>query len=116
MNEQVQHQEHREWLSQLDFYQDEIRIFQQELGKVIREHPDFFRLVEHVEEYRSILMRKLERVDDLRYRISLHERQLADGLAEVSDAHEQTRVEMERFVHDFEAMKTNFRRFVSRNN
>lgn len=112
----MQHQEHRDWLSQLDFYQDQIKIFQNELCGVIQEHPDYLQKIEHVDEYRAILLRKLQRIDDLRHDIMRHERQLAAEHNPGAEVHEEVRSAVENFVQDFEAMKMNFRRFVSRNN
>lgn len=117
MNQQTKHQQHREWLSQLNFYGDEIKIFQNELLEVVQSHPDFFRMIEHVDEYRAILLRKLEHIDDLRYRIILHERKLASAEQDTNEEdHEAVKQQMETFVKEFEEMKVNFRRFVSRNN
>ena len=36
------HKEHKEWLSQLDFYDNEIKIFQNELSIIVDRHPDQF--------------------------------------------------------------------------
>jgi hypothetical protein len=116
MDRNALHQEHREWLSQLDFYQDEIKIFQNELCGVIQQHPDYLHMIEHVDEYRSILLRKLQRIDDLRHTIMLHERQLVKEEPQDEHEHDEVRSTMEHFVQAFESMKANFRRFVSRNN
>lgn len=116
MNSDLQHQEHRKWLSQLDFYQDEIKIFQHELMDVVQRHPNYFQMVEHVDEYRAILLRKIQHIDDLRHRIMLHERHLALEHQEIQSTHDELKLEIEAFVRDFEEMKANFRRFVSRNN
>ncbi|MBK8043683.1 MAG: hypothetical protein IPK21_14100 [Haliscomenobacter sp.] len=35
------HQEHRDWLSQLDFYSEELRIFERELQKSSRSIPTY---------------------------------------------------------------------------
>lgn len=116
MDKTMLHQEHRAWLSQLDFYQDEIKIFQNELCSVIQEHPDYLQKIEHVDEYRAILLRKLQRIDDLRHAIMLHERQLVGTALPSEDDHDDVRSELENFIRNFESMKVNFRRFVSRNN
>lgn len=115
MNEHVTHQEHRQWLSQLDFYEDEIRIFRRELLGVVQMHPDYFYMVEHVDEYRAILLRKLEHIDQLRHQIILQERKLIDKEVSNTNDHEALRHSMETFVQNFEEMKTSFRRFVAHN-
>ena len=72
------HQEHRDWLSKLDFYQDELKIFQNELAQVIRRFPRRMSLLEHVDEYRKILLKKLEHIDDFRNSIAKQEVGLLD--------------------------------------
>lgn len=109
----LDNQQHREWLSQLNFYQDEIKIFQLELLRVVQSHPNDFPMIEHVEEYRTIFLKKLHHIDDLRHRLLYHQWQLTQ--AESGIATDDLKTDMERFVQDFEALKTNFRRFVSRN-
>ena len=114
---QFHHQEHREWISSLDFYQDEIRIFQKDLEKVLFEFPDLYSIIEHVDEYQNIFSRKLTRVSNLRRQIILHERHLTDGKSiNESDlwGHTETREKLEEFIADFEKLKVNFRGFVSK--
>lgn len=109
----LDNQQHREWLSQLNFYQDEIKIFQLELLRVVQSHPDDFQMIEHIEEYRTILLKKLQHIDDLRHRLLYHQAKLAqsDPVVEQDDL----QGDMTQFVADFEALKINFRRFVSHN-
>ena len=73
------HKEHREWISSLNFYQDEIRIFQKELEKVLFEYPDLYSIIEHVDEYQHILSKKLSQVSSFRRQIILHERHLTNS-------------------------------------
>lgn len=112
------HQEHQEWISKLNFYQDEIKIFQNELLLVLYEHPENLSLIEHVEEYRRILIQKLKRIDDLRYGIFVHERLLSQGKG-ISEEEEQkhfaTRDEVQEFEGKFKEMKRAFRGFVAHN-
>ncbi|MDX1943038.1 MAG: hypothetical protein SFU99_20915 [Saprospiraceae bacterium] len=115
MDQNSIHQQHRQWLSQLDFYEDEVKIFREELLGVVQKHPNYFRMVEHVDEYRTILMRKLEHIDNLRHQIVLHERNLVEHENIAMSDHNILKTAIENFVQDFEAMKANFRRFVSHN-
>ncbi len=115
----LQHKEHQKWLSTLDFYQDEIKIFQHELLQVLHRHPNLLGIVEHVEEYRRIFLKKLEHIDDFRHRIILHERELFEVQThDPTDAkdHSEAREEIFQFFKDFETLKANFRRFVAHNN
>lgn len=114
---QFHHKEHREWISSLDFYQDEIRIFQKELEKVLFEYPDLYSIIEHVDEYQHILSKKLSQVSSFRRQIILHERHLTDSKS-INEldlwGHTETREKLDEFITDFEKLKINFRRFVSK--
>ncbi|HMP13413.1 MAG TPA: hypothetical protein PKD70_06020 [Saprospiraceae bacterium] len=112
------HQEHREWLLQLDFYQDQIKTFQNELMLVMQKHADLFNIIEHVEEYRAIFMKKLQRLDNLRHQIMLHEWQIARQYPTdepMHTAHVATAADLEQFIRDFEHLRNNFRRFAAYN-
>ena len=111
------HKEHREWISSLNFYQDEIRIFQKKLEKVLFEYPDLYSIIEHVDEYQNILSKKLVQINNFRRQIILHERHLSDSKS-INEldlwGHTETREKLEEFTTDFEKLKVNFRGFVSK--
>jgi hypothetical protein len=114
----VEHQEHRDWLSQLDFYQDQVLIFQKELTEVVCKHPHLLSIIEHVDEYRKILITKLDHIDDFRYEILLHEKQLSGSESEQLNLrfnHEEVRSRLQEFIQAFEQFKKNFRRFAAYN-
>ena len=111
------HKEHLEWLSQLDFYFDEIKIFQKELSMIMDRHPNQFSITEHDDEYNEIFRKKLHDIDKLKLQLKLHEHELTKGNEPEMDElwdHETTRVNVLEFVTKFEELKKNFRRFVSR--
>lgn len=114
----LRHKEHIEWLNLLDFYQEQILIYQEELLLTFHRHPKYWSIVEHVTEYRRIFLRKLKNIDDLRHEIILLEKQLSEQLhAEIpinADA-AKTRRKMEKFITKFESLKKNFRSFVAKN-
>ncbi len=112
-----EHHEHREWLSKLDFYQDQVLIFQKELTEVVRKHPQWLSIIEHVDEYRKILIKKLDHIDDFRHEILRHEKQLSGTKTEeaLASDHEKVRSSLADFIKDFEEFKTNFRRFAAHN-
>ncbi len=114
---QFHHQEHRDWISSLDFYQDQIHIFQKELEKVLFEFPDLYSIIEHVDEYQKILSKKLNQVSHFRRQIILHERHLADSNSFNEEdlwGHMEIREKLEEFIARFEELKKNFRGFVSK--
>ncbi|MBK6948926.1 MAG: hypothetical protein IPH16_13500 [Haliscomenobacter sp.] len=112
------HQEHREWFSQLDFYSDELRVFELELQKVIQEHPDLLSIIEHVDEYREILDRKKLHIQDMEARIVDHEQRMGINPApsgEEENVHQVLKSELSDFQKSMEDLKRSFRRFVAYN-
>ncbi|MBX2927581.1 MAG: hypothetical protein KF852_07070 [Saprospiraceae bacterium] len=113
------HADYSDWTGQLDFFQYEIKVFETELAHVLNQHADQLSIIEHVDEYRRILNRKLEHIEGFRRQIALHEKQLADDPLidnqESIKEHEALRVQIQQFHTDFENMKSSFRRFISRN-
>ena len=117
-DEKFIHKEHREWLSQINFFQDEIKFFQNELVKVIHEHNYSFSSIETVEEYRNILLKKLEQIDEIRHVIMRHERALAfppemDEYERMD--HQKVKSQFLDFVEKYNLMKKNFKRFAAHN-
>ena len=112
---EFQHKEHREWLSKIDFYQDQIGVMQKELSLALHQHPDFYSIIEHVDEYRGILLKKLRKLDELRRQIILHERNLVKKLdqptVEIWD-HLEVRKSMEEFERNYNLLKQNIRKYV----
>lgn len=117
-NTALMHKEHRNWLSQLNFYQDEIKFFQNELANVIQSHMESLSIIESVDEYKGILLKKLAHIDDLRHEISRHENAMASSPSEDSGyhgSHQKIRSRLNQFVADFEMLKKNFKRFAAYN-
>ena len=112
------HKEHNEWMSRINFYQDEIKIFQSNLSKVIQAHPDLFSIIEVVQEYRRILLKKLEKLDNMRYQIALHEHQLANADSSHQNDqlwdHQEVRERMLEFDSNFDELKSTLRHFAAK--
>lgn len=115
---QLNHQENQKWLRQLDFYEDELRIFQKELNMVIGQHPNLLSIVEHVQEYQDIFKKKGDRIKELKDNIAIHEKSLVRSMElSYDEIWEQSElwVEISNFVQAIEELKANFRRFVAKN-
>ena len=113
----VHHQEHRQWLSQLNFYEDEIKIFQKELSMIVERNPSQYSISEHAEEYNKIFRKKLKKIFQLKEQLNLHEKGLSSGKISINDElwdHEETRLNISKFIRKIEDLKKNFKRFVSR--
>ncbi|HRD81092.1 MAG: hypothetical protein IAE84_02660 [Saprospiraceae bacterium] len=112
----IAHRRHINWLLQLDYMQDQVRIFQNELSRVIHQHPDFMSVIEHVGEYRAILLKKLHHIDEYRSKIALLERALKNGVWDTPPIKEELLEEsLSAFFTEFDTLKITLRRFVSRN-
>lgn len=115
---ELHHEEHREWMSLLDFYHDEIRIFQNELTVVAACHPNLPSIEGQVAEYRHLLLHKLSRMDAFRESISRHDYAIQHQLGFNPDDghnHHDLRESIEQFKRDFEELKQRFRRFAAYN-
>ena len=82
------HKEHVEWLSQLDFFQDEIKFFQNKLFQEILENEDSVINEGMVAEYRELFFLTLKRIDDIRHDILSHEQMIKEeGRESFAKAH-----------------------------
>lgn len=110
------HQKRTEWTNKLNFYQDELLILQKELYKTVEAHPDLPSIIEHFNEYRAIIKKKLDKIDELRFLILIAEKQyeptndLTSGSTVWSQNHE-----FEQFESNIEAFKNQMRRFIAKN-
>ena len=67
------HKEHTTWLGELDFFQDEIKFFQNKLFTALLEKDHSLINEEHITEYRELFFLSLKRIDDIRHLILRHE-------------------------------------------
>ena len=114
----LQHKEHLRWLKLLDYYEDQIRIFQQELLLTFHRHTSYWSILEHVQEYRRIFLKKLESIDELRHQTILREKLLTEQLnSEEKELllSEDLPRKIEKFNRHFDALKISFRSFIARN-
>lgn len=111
------HHEHRMWLRQLDFYEQEIAFFREELTKVMQKNKESFSKLEYSEEYKAIFRKKQNHIDELRAAISEHEKKMSrDQISpEDVDRHRYIAAKFNDFIQRFEMLKHNFRRFASHN-
>lgn len=111
-----QHKDHRKWIGILDFYVDEIQIFYNRLNDVEAHNSSLYSILEHTNEYRRILEKKVLSIRQLREAIKVHEHSLSkevDKSIEENWNHEEIRKELQLFISKFESLKQHFRGFVS---
>ena len=113
------HQEHRQWLTDLNFYHDELKYYQNQLAQIAaRDAHDQYH--QKIVTFKRRFFDTLERIDELRYAIYKHERELAqrEQLAErtrvhVNEDHHSRHAELDAFKKDYEQLKADFHNFAS---
>lgn len=109
-----QHQFYQKWSKELDFYTEELAVFQKELSLVVEKHPDLFSIVELVEEYQRILSKKQEQIGLLKTQIKANDSIISNEENEHWDFG-QIQKAQKNFIDNIEKLKKNFRRFVAIN-
>ena len=118
MNKSIDyHKDHKEWLSRLDFYTDEIKFFFKELNKVFDQNKENLAWMEFIDEYEAILDKKSDRINTLRKRIVQGEKEIAEAKEgeEIIHNHHQLHLDFIEFEKSFLTMKQGFKRFASHN-
>lgn len=111
------HKDHVAWLSQLDFFQDEIKFFQNRLSAAILEHDHSLVTEEHVTEYRELFFLFLKRIDDLRHLIARHEAMIRREGRESFDGdhdHAHVTLQVEQLEQALLDLRKRFKAFASR--
>ena len=110
------HQEHLDWLSQLDFFQDEVKFFQNRLFTIILDNDHSAMTEEHVAEYRELFFLHLKRIDDLRHLILRHERMIAkEGRESFDKEHDHAHIsaQLQQFDDAFMELRKRFKGFAA---
>ena len=68
---QVVHFEHRLWVNELDFFADEIRIYERQLEELIRKSAEKDAMQE-LEQFQNQFIRQKEVLDTLQHDIHIH--------------------------------------------
>lgn len=113
------HVEYQTWMNELNFYKEEIRIFERHLEGVINKNSDIT-VTSQVEQFQNQFIREKEVIDELKHQLNISERQLAAFVKELSglglesikmDNHPKLREEMKTFKKIYTELKNNFKRF-----
>ena len=111
------HQEHRDWLSELNFVQDEIKYFQYKLAEILAHDPEHNQ--DEINSFKAILLGFLQEIDELRHSIHTHEyylsyfkeHKLREGKV-IQPSHEDKKLEMTIFHNKYEEFKKNLKSFM----
>ncbi len=112
----VAHKQKQEWQKKFDFYQDELLILRKELFITSEAHPDLPSVLEHVQEYRSIIKKKLDHIDEFKFKLMMSDKQMEvmDASGTEKQLHE-LEIEFNSFEQKMTELKGHLRRFISRN-
>ena len=113
------HQEHRQWLTDLNFYHDEVKYYQNQLAQIAaRDTEDHYH--KKIVTFKRRFFETLEQIDKLRYNIYKHEKELAEQeqLAErtrihINEDHHAKKEEFNKFLDSYEQLKEDFNAFAS---
>lgn len=113
------HLEYRIWMNELNFYKEEIRIFESHLETIINKLDDVV-AKSQVEHFQNQFIREKEVIDELKHKLHGSEKQLAGFVKEYSglglesikmDNHGKLRDDMMTFRKIYTELKEDFRRF-----
>jgi predicted RNase H-like nuclease (RuvC/YqgF family) len=113
------HTEYRHWINELNFYKEEIAIFESHLEEIVNKQRDVD-VRARIEQFQNQFIREKEVIDELKHKLHVSERQLAGFVRELSgmglesikmDNHGNLRDEMVTFRKIYKDLKDGFRRF-----
>ncbi len=115
------HFEHRSWTSELNFHEDELRVFEKRLEDVVRRHQEQ-EISKRVEYFQNHFTRHNEVIDILKHKITIHEQELnnydKDHHIDVDNKsfknHSEIRDKMETQQHLYKDLKTEFMGFLTK--
>lgn len=110
------HKQRQEWQKKLDFYQDELLILRKELFITSEAHPDLPSVLEHVQEYRQIIKKKLDHIDEFKFKLLMSEKQSdTSDDQKMKEQIKDLEVEFNLFEQKISELKGHLRRFISKN-
>lgn len=113
------HQEHRQWLTDLNFFHDELKYYQNQLAQIAARDPeDHYH--QKIVTFKRRFFDTLEQIDELRYAIYKHERELAqrEQIGErtrvyINEDHHSRHQELDNFKKEYDQLKNDFHEFAS---
>jgi hypothetical protein len=111
------HFEHTLWMNELKFFEDEVKIYEHQLEKLIKTRRK--EMLPRLEQFQNNFIRQKEVLDQLKRDITVHEQKLAwtymkdkDVNERFDQIHERLREEMVVFKKIFNQVKTEFYAFL----
>ena len=114
---QVIHFEHRLWVNELNFFADELNIYEHQLEALATEY-DKRGAMQELEQFQNQFIRQKEVLDTLQHDIHIHEQKLSEAIqknAELpldTDYHNYLKGQMESFRSIYAELKEKFYRYL----
>lgn len=112
------HTMHREWLSLLNFFQDEIKYFQNLLAETAAKNKEESRVAD-LKNYQQNFLEKLRIIDEIRHNIHLNEYYLAYFKEQhlqsgkvIEPDNDKIKVVFEDFSKQYKHLKEGFQNFI----
>ncbi len=119
---QALHLEHRTWMNELQFAEDELGIYQKRLEALVADRYDKEMMVS-LEHFQNQFIRQQEVINDLKHRLRRHESRICQLLAQVQGQdvnrifaadHGKLREDMVQFRKIFQELKQHFYHFLAK--
>ena len=116
---QVVHFEHRLWVNELNFFADELKIYEHQLEELVKKaHKK--EAMQELEQFQNQFIRQKEVLDTLQHDIHIHEQRLSDAIQGKKELpldpeyHDFLKGQMESFRSIYAELKGNFYRFLNK--
>ncbi|MCO6478997.1 MAG: hypothetical protein J5I94_20350 [Phaeodactylibacter sp.] len=116
---QVVHFEHRLWVNELDFFADELRIYEHQLEELVKK-ADKKGAMQELEQFQNQFIRQKEVLDTLQHDIHIHEQKLSEAVQKDKELpldpeyHEFLKEQMESFRSIYSGLKQRFYLFLNK--
>jgi len=113
------HFDHRLWLNELRFFEDQLAIFDERLAQVIDRYKDDSEAIRSLEAFQNQIIRQREVIDEMKHKIRSREKDLnkierqkeEDPVSAnhiLFEYHTSEKEEMETFIKLFNEMRENY--------
>ncbi len=116
---QVVHFEHRLWVNELNFFADELRIYEHQLEELVKK-ADKKGAMQELEQFQNQFIRQKEVLDTLQHDIHIHEQKLSEAVKADKELpldpeyHEFMKEQMESFRSIYSGLKKRFYLFLNK--
>lgn len=115
------HAENVKWLSSMNFYEEEIKIFNKRLEELVKVNTSHD-LLAQVEHFQNQFIRQREVIDEMKHEFRIEEQSIEDTIGHrqgnvagsVAPHHHEMKDRFETFEKIYKDLKTEFEAFVSR--